>query len=231
MARKSDTKVAVAYLRASTDKQETSPEAQRASIQAWATRQGVEIIAWHEEPKVKGKASGAAPIEKRPALLSAVAEVLSRRAAFLVVARRDRFSRDYRLTGPLEAQLERQGAQLVSADGTPATKDPMAEALRGMADVFARLERGLIAARTSEALQARRRAGKRAGTVPYGFTVAPDGETLLQAPCELATVARARQLRAEGLTLRETSERLASEGRCNRKGRPFDLGALHRMTA
>jgi len=57
-----DSHTAVAYLRVSTDRQELGPEAQRAAIEAWATREGVTVAAWHVEAGV----SGAAPIADRP---------------------------------------------------------------------------------------------------------------------------------------------------------------------
>ena len=40
-----DTRTAVAYLRVSTDEQHLGPEAQRAAITAWASREGVSVVA------------------------------------------------------------------------------------------------------------------------------------------------------------------------------------------
>jgi DNA invertase Pin-like site-specific DNA recombinase len=44
--------VAVAYIRASKGDQKLSPEAQRASIEAWARSQGVSVAAWHVDAGV-----------------------------------------------------------------------------------------------------------------------------------------------------------------------------------
>lgn len=56
-------KIAIGYLRVSTDEQRLGPEAQRASIEAWAAREGLSVVAWH----VDGGVSGATNIEERPA--------------------------------------------------------------------------------------------------------------------------------------------------------------------
>jgi DNA invertase Pin-like site-specific DNA recombinase len=39
--------VAVAYIRVSKDEQRLGPDAQRASIEAWAAREGVSVASWH----------------------------------------------------------------------------------------------------------------------------------------------------------------------------------------
>jgi hypothetical protein len=64
---------AVAYLRVSTDDQALGPEAQRAAIEAWAAARGVAVVAWFCDQGV----SGAAAIDKRPALLDALAALRS----------------------------------------------------------------------------------------------------------------------------------------------------------
>ena len=38
---------AVAYVRMSTDRQDLSPDAQRAAIERWAKGAGVKVVAWH----------------------------------------------------------------------------------------------------------------------------------------------------------------------------------------
>src|SRR4051812_41386352 len=89
-ARQGDSKVAIGYIRVSTTRQELGPEAQRASIEAWAAQRGVRIASWHEDRGV----SGSAPIEARPGLLAAITAVREHRAGTLAVARRDRLARD-----------------------------------------------------------------------------------------------------------------------------------------
>jgi DNA invertase Pin-like site-specific DNA recombinase len=55
-------------LRASTDRQDLSPGAQRAAIERWAAGAGVAVVAWHEDLGV----SGGTALEDRPGLLAAL---------------------------------------------------------------------------------------------------------------------------------------------------------------
>ena len=55
---------AVAYLRVSTEDQHLGPEAQAATIAAWATREGVTVAHWCSDEGV----SGSAGVDARPTL-------------------------------------------------------------------------------------------------------------------------------------------------------------------
>jgi DNA invertase Pin-like site-specific DNA recombinase len=107
-------RIAVAYLRASTDEQRLSPEAQRACIQAWAARERARVAAWYADIGV----ASIAPVADRPALRAALLSlVTTHRACLLVVARRDRIARDVELAAEIERAVTRAGARLVSAVG------------------------------------------------------------------------------------------------------------------
>jgi hypothetical protein len=61
---------------------------------------------------------------------------------------------------------------------------------------------GVVRARTRAALASPKRARReRVGAVPYGFALKDDGAHLVAARAEQATIARARELRAAGLSL------------------------------
>lgn len=124
---------ASAYLRCSTDRQDLSPDAQRAAILTWAEREGVEVVAWHEDRGV----SGGAELEQRPGLTAAVADLGPRGAGLLVVAKRDRLTRDVLTAALVERLCERAGARVASADGTGNGNTPEAALLRSMIDAFA----------------------------------------------------------------------------------------------
>ena len=64
----------------------------------------------------------------------------------------------------------------------------------------AQWEREAIGERTRDALQHKRRMGKRVGQVPFGFDLAEDGDTLLPNPREQAIVALMMLLREDGLS-------------------------------
>src|SRR5688500_5915534 len=110
---KTDPSCAVAYIRTWTTEQDLSPDAQRAAISQWAAEQGVAIVAFHEDLGV----SGAAPIDKRPALLASFDSLAAHRAGVLLVARRDRLARDVVTAAVAEQMTETLGAKVRSADG------------------------------------------------------------------------------------------------------------------
>lgn len=216
--------VAVAYLRVSTDEQRLGPEAQRAAIEAWAVRLGVQVVAWHADQGV----SGAAPLEKRPALLAALAELRSAGAGVLVVARRDRLARDVMIAALVERLCERDGARVLSAagEGGEAT-DPSGVLMRTVVDAFSQYERALIRARTSAALAAKKARGERVGGLPWGFR--HEAGRLVPDEREQQVLELARALRAEGRTLRAVVAELAARGVTSRRGRPLSLATVAQM--
>jgi len=154
---------AIAYIRVSTDDQRLGPEAQRAAILAWSARAGVEVVAWFDDLGV----SGAAPLDKRPGLTDAM-EALTR-GDILVVAKRDRLSRDTFATAMIERMVQRAGARIQAADGTGNEDSPEGMLMRRMVDAFAEYERQIIKARTRSALAAKAAKGERvSGLAPMG---------------------------------------------------------------
>jgi DNA invertase Pin-like site-specific DNA recombinase len=218
-------RVAVAYLRASTDEQRLSAAAQRAHIRAWAARDRISVVGWYVDRGV----CSVTPIAERPGLRAALAAVDAHRAGVLVVARRDRIARDVVLACEVERAAARAGARVVSATGEGNGDSPADAFLRTVIDGAAQYEHGLVRARTRAALAAKRARRERVGAVPYGFALDGDGVHLVVARAEQATIARARELRATGLSLRGVAATLASEGSLSRNGRPFLASQVARM--
>jgi len=75
-------KLAVAYTRMSTAKQDLSLDGQKMVISAWAAQAGLEVVAWFEDPA----RSGSTPPKRRPGLLAALESLETLRAGVLVVA-------------------------------------------------------------------------------------------------------------------------------------------------
>ena len=191
-------KLAVSYIRVSTDRQDLGPEAQEAAIAQWASREGVTIISTHRDIGI----SGAAGIDKRPGLAAALHAVKEHRAGHLVVAKIDRLARDATLAGLLAQDLARGGAQVTTADG-------VCSGIRGIMAQFAQFERSVIAARTKAALQAKRRRGERLGQVPYGFQ-ACDGR-LVADTNEQRIIRYIIEMKQSGLSQREIAGKLNNE--------------------
>lgn len=203
--RATDPTRAVAYLRTSTSEQTQGLVAQREAIAAWAEREGVEVVAWHEE-----HVSGGVPVEQRPALSGALGDLVKHRAGLLVARCRDRFARDVAVAAALDAATARLGARLATADGLNGD-DAGSEALRGLLDVVARMERRLISARTTAVLASKRNRGERTGSCPYGYTSTPDGR-LVADPREVLVIDRVMELRRAGHPPRRVAELLDAEG-------------------
>ncbi|MEZ6010111.1 MAG: recombinase family protein, partial [Planctomycetota bacterium] len=101
--------------------------------------------------------------------------------------------------------------------------------MRSIVAAMAAYERALISARTRAALAVKRSRGQRIGAIPYGFRVAYDGKTLLPDDHEQAVIARARELHAEGLSLRAIGRALIEEGHAPRAGKAWHVQLVARM--
>lgn len=199
---------AVAYIRVSTDDQNLGPEAQRAAIEAWATRAGVHVAAWHVDHGV----SGVAPLDKRPALMAAMGALGEHGATTLVAAKRCRIARDVMTAAMAEHLAAKAGARVLTADGVGAGEGPEAQLMRTMVDAFAEYERACIRSRTKAALAAKRAKGERVGGVPYGHRLAADGVRLVDDNDELRVITKIVRLRRAGMTQRAIATELNSCG-------------------
>lgn len=219
--------IAVAYLRASKDEQQLSPDAQRAAVEAWAAREGVEVVSWHLDQGV----CSVTPIEQRPALCAALVSLREQAAGVLVVAKRDRIARDVVIAAMVERTAAAAGARIVSSAGEGNGDTPADQFMRTVIDGAAAYERALIRARTKAALGVKKARGESTGTPPYGFRRGHDGRSLVACPSEQAALAAVRSLRAEGLSLRRVREVSAGRGFLSRTGQPFTLQAIYTMVS
>lgn len=215
---------AVGYIRVSTEEQHLGPEAQRAAITAWATREGVTVLSWHTDAGV----SGATELDNRPALAAALGALRADGAGLLVVARRDRLARDCYVAAAIDRAVATAGARVVSADGTCNGDTPADAFMRTILDAAAEYERALIRGRTKAALAAKRAKGERTGTVPYGYSADATGR-LVECPAELAVIAQVRALRTAGMTFRGIVAELARAGVVGRTGRALDVRQVHNL--
>lgn len=218
-------KVAVAYIRVSTDDQALGPEAQRRAIELWAERQGVQIDSWHFDDGV----SGATPLSERKALLEAIAALQSANAGTLVAAKRCRLARDPVVASAIESTAKRSGAVVRTADGLSDTEGSGGYLTKGVFDLFAAHERLVIGERTKAALAVMKARGERVGRVPYGFSLAADGIQLVPQAEEQAVLARIRQLSDGGVSSYGIVRALNAEGIASRSGKPWIQTQIYRL--
>ena len=215
---------AVAYLRWSTDGQDLSEAAQRATIEAWAQSQDAQVDAWFCDAGV----GGATPLERREGLRAALGALEP--GSVLVVAKRDRLSRDVIVSAVAHKMVTRVKASIVSADGLGNGDEPADVLFRTILDAMAQYERALIAARTSAALRAKKAKGLAAGgTPPFGWK--RRGRRWVEDPTEQQARQLALALNDAGLRLVEIVEELADAGMVNRKGNPINATQVRRMIA
>jgi DNA invertase Pin-like site-specific DNA recombinase len=215
---------AVLYIRVSTEDQNLGPDAQRAAAARWATANGVEISAEHEDHGLCGELD----LTERPGLLAAVDDLARVGATILLVAKRDRLSRgDPVATAMIERLVQRTGARVVSAAGEGTdSDDPGAVLMRRLVDAFAEYELRIIRARTRAALAVKRSRGEyTGGEAPFGFTSNATGK-LEPHPGEQQVIAAARRLREQGLSLRAIAAELDQAGLRSREGRRFSPNAI-----
>jgi DNA invertase Pin-like site-specific DNA recombinase len=210
----------VAYLRGSTDRQaEEGPglEIQERAIREWAKANGHRIVEWTRDEGV----SGSNGVENRVGLHDALAAVKDGPAHGLVVYRLDRLARNLTIQETTLAVVWESGGSVFSVDRGEVQKDdpddPMKTALRQMIGVFAQLERGMIAAR----LRAGRKLKAEKGGYAYGspgFGYKAHEGILVPVEAEQATLARIRELRASGASVREIARTLSAEGHKTKRG-------------
>lgn len=206
---------AISYTRVSSDKQAESGAglaAQAAAIKSYAKQAGLELVESYSDDGI----SGAAGIEGRPGLAAAIGRL--RRGDVLVIAKRDRLGRDMMATLTIERAVAKRGASIVSADGV-GNGDGAADAfMRSVMDAAAQFERDLIKARTRAAMAEKRKAGHRIGEVPFGWSLAADGN-LEPVPAEQEILDLIRELRESGVSLRSIAKQLTDLGIVTKKGK------------
>jgi DNA invertase Pin-like site-specific DNA recombinase len=199
----------IAYLRVSTDEQVQSGLGLDAQLSAMEKAFGKLDAVFRDEGYSGGNAN-------RPGLRDAL-EALGD-GDELVVAKRDRLSRDMFLSLWLEKEVKRRGAKIRSAAGEG--DDPTAVLMKRIVDSFAEYERGMIGLRTRAALAQKRARGERCGgQVPYGYRAHPDGLHLVPDGDEQEVSALIRTLREEGQSLRSVAAELEQRGVSTKQGK------------
>ena len=192
-----DPNLCCAILRVSTNEQAESGlglEAQEASIRAYATAHGIELVSIHTDAGVSGRAE----LTDRPGLVAALGEIVSRRAGVLLVAKLDRLARDPFLVLTIEKVLKKSGARLVSAAGEGTQgDDPSQVLMRHVLMAVSAHEAALVSSRTAAALRAKAARGERLGRPPKGFMVEA-GELVPNE--EFEAVRRCLRMRGNGAT-------------------------------
>jgi len=171
------------YARVSTQNGQQDPELQLRELREYCARRG-----WEVSGEYVDHISGSK--DKRPALDRLMADAHRRRFDAVVVWKFDRFARSVsHLLRALET-FRALGIEFVSLSEQVDTSTPMGKMIFTVLGAVAELERSLIVERVKAGLRNARAKGKRLGR-----------------PRASVSATKIRELRAEGLTLREIARR------------------------
>lgn len=205
----------IAYYRVSTSMQIDSGAglcAQQDICTEWARKQGMTI----EESFIEKAISGAASLNKRPALFNAIYALGA--GDILLVSRLDRLSRDLYGGILIDELVAKKKAKVVSAAGEGTeNEDPANQMMKNMFRVVAGFERGITQFRIKAALAAKKARGERVGSIPFGYELG-DNRKLRPNPKEVPTVEKMIEYRKQGMSLRKIASQINEDGLRNRKG-------------
>ena len=208
-------KKAIGYIRVSTADQADSGlslQYQEAKIRAYAEAMDIELI------DVVADAGYSAKTLNRPQIQSIIGMITSQAIDAVVILKLDRLTRSVRDLGAVVELIEKNNIALVSVQDSINTSTAAGRLVLNVIGSVAQWESEAIGERTKAAMGVKKAAGQRVGTIPYGFTLAADGVTLIENEAEQNALKLIRQLRSKGLSFRKIGAELARRGIATKKG-------------
>jgi DNA invertase Pin-like site-specific DNA recombinase len=217
---------AIAYLRTSSQTNvgadKDSDKRQRAAIEAFACRAGLEVTDWFYDTAV----SGADPIDLRPGFSAALEQVASDGGVrTIVVETASRFARDLIVQETGFRMLRDRGVELIAADSPDSFLEdtPTAALIRQVLGAVAQFEKAAMVAKLKGARDRKRQhAGKCEGRKAH-IEVRPEAVALAK------RLRRVSPKTGERRSLRDISTALAAAGFLNERGRPFNPASVRAM--
>ena len=223
---------AVLYLRVSTQEQARegiSLAAQEAKLRAYCELRGLRVV----EVVIDAGVSGGKPMHGRTDGQRILDLVKRGAVAHVVTYKLDRLFRDCADCLTVTAAWDKKAIALHLVDLGGQTLDTSSAMGRFFLTVMAgaaELERNLIRERTREAMGYVKSQGRKTGgDVPYGFSVADDGRTLVVHEQEQAMLEAIRSARQRGFSQRQVVAELTRQGFTTRRGTAFRLRQVQRI--
>lgn len=213
-------KTAVGYLRVSTDMQEDSGlglDAQRDQIQTYATKKGIEVVRWYQDTT-----SGTTRVDQREGLSELVKDLET--DTIVLVAKRDRLSRDLMLSLWIEKEISKVSCSLESCAGEGNGDSPTDKLLKNLILAFGEFERSMIAERTRAAMKSLAKT-RTLGRPPFGFTYDSSGQ-LVPDPETHATFLLILELHNEGMNPFRITKMLNEKGLKSQTGKTFSRNVI-----
>lgn len=198
---------AICYLRVSTREQAdegVSLAAQEEKTRAYCTARGWECAGVIADEGLSGSSLD------RPGLQEALDLCRRREVDVLVVLKLDRLTRSVKDLGELLEGVfhPKTGADFASVSDNFDTSTANGRLVLNILASVAQWEREIIVERTVDALAHKKANGRRTGQVPFGFSLADDGDHLLPVPGELEIIDELRARRGGGETLQAIADDL-----------------------
>ena len=197
----------ILYVRASTEDQQITLEAQKAKLEAYAGVYELQIV----ETVIE---SESAKSLNRAGLQRALALLRSDEADGLAVVKLDRLTRNVADWQTLIDGYfgERAGKQFFSVADSVDTRTAAGRMVLNILLSVAQWEREAIGERTREALRHKISRKERVGKVRFGYDLAQDGRQLVVNQLEQQAIGIMRELRDAGRSLREIAAELTKQG-------------------
>lgn len=189
----------VAYFRTSSatnvGEDKDSDKRQRTAVEAYAARYGLKIVKEFYDADVQGKVH----VESRPEFAEMLSFMKEAGITVILIETANRFARKALVQMTGYEMLRNMGIDLIPVDSPDhfLSDDPMSEAIRGIVAVISQLEKDMLVKKLKSGRDRKRKLTGRC-------------EGRKQAPVEAR--AMAKKLKADGLTLRGVSKRLAESG-------------------
>lgn len=167
--------------------------------------------------------------EYRQKLWDAIAAL--QRGDTLLVYKRDRLARNVYLSEQINRAVTKRGGRIVAVSGDVEGDGPEIQMIRQVLAAIAEYERKLIAARTSHAMRAYMRQGRRmGGKVPVGWAVDPtDSTRMVEVPEEQEALKKIREFTIAGKSVRDIVRTLNSDAP-RPDGKVWSRSTVHRLT-
>jgi len=215
-------KQAIGYIRVSTEKQANegvSLEAQEAKIVTWCKANGYELVRVYVDAGISGKR-----MDTRKELLAALASL--KKGMALVSYSLSRLARSTKDALAIGEAVAKKKADMVSLTEQIDTTTAAGKMMFQMLSVLAEFERNLVAERTTNALQHKKRTGQKyTNQTPYGFE-AIEGR-LVQVQQEAEIVAEIQASRTGGNTLQFIADSLNTRGIPTKTGKQWAPATIH----
>lgn len=212
---------AVGYLRMSTDKQETSPEQQRAEIEKYAAQHGYQVMRWYQDLGISGDRT-----DKRLQFQQMIADAADGRFKAILCWDQDRFGRfDSLESGYWIHPLRGQGVQLVTCTDGPVDWNSFAGRM-----LYGMKQEGKHQYLVDLSNNVTRRMNQLAqqglwisGAPPVGYAVDADKRLILGKPEDVEFIKRLFKQFLSGLSLRQLAEWAKGQGYLSSRGKPWSV--------